>query len=68
MLLKSRKLLSLSGIIRVPQLRDVGVCIADLKEEREDTSAILFNGKVIPLGHELLDSQEVTGPIHVVHH
>ena len=34
----------------------------------EDTYDVGDHGKGIPLGHALLDMQEVTGPAQVVHH
>ena len=59
---------SRSGVVRVPRLHYLKVCVADLTDEREDTYAIGKYGNVINLGNTLLDMQEVVGSVHVAHH
>ena len=46
-------------VIRVPWLSDVGVCVPELSDEREEPYAICDHGQGDPLGHSFLAMQEV---------
>ena len=68
MLLERRKLPTRSGVICVPQLRDIRVRELKITDQWEDPYAIGDHGKWIPLVHSLLDIQEVAGHIRFAHH
>ena len=44
-------------IVRVPRLRETGVCLPELYDEREYPYAIYDHGKGVLLGHNLLSMQ-----------
>ena len=49
--------------IRVPRLCDTRVGSLKLPDEEEDPNAICNHGEGVPLGHALLDMQEVALPV-----
>ena len=67
MLVKSIKIPSCAGIVRIPRLRDLGMRGTELTDEREDPYAVCDHVKGTPLGHALLGVKEVDGPFHVAH-
>ena len=68
MLVKSIKIPSCAGIVRIPRLRDLGMRGTELTDEREDPYAVCDHVKGTPLGHALVGVQEVDEPFHVAHH
>ena len=68
MLLQGRKRHSHACVFHILWLRDVGMRVAELTNDQEDTNAIFYRFQGIPLCHVFLDVQKVDGPIHAVHH
>ena len=56
-LLQGIKHPSHSCVFRIPQLQDVGIRGADIKNEQEDPNALFNHGQEIPMGHTFLDLQ-----------
>ena len=58
---------SYASVVRVTQLYDLGMHIAGLTTERENPYSVGDHGKVTPMGHTLLDLQELDRTVHVMH-